>query len=129
METFNKSIDMILKPLDNKILSSFIYVLLILYSSLFVSKIPAVHIKIINNPIVKFILLFIIMMISKKDPTLSLFALLSLILTMESLMKNNFDDELDKMINNEEKNIILKTNTTNNYQDDASYETVVDEIV
>lgn len=57
---------------DNEYISGITYLLIILYAGILAPKLPSNIINILNNQIVKFILFFLMIYLSKKNPNVSI---------------------------------------------------------
>lgn len=76
-----------LKILDNKYVAGFLRIFLILYAGLIAPKLPANLIEIFQNPIFKVVILFLIVYIGMKDPTVALLVAIGFTISMVTLNK------------------------------------------
>lgn len=76
-----------LKVLDNKYVSGMVKVFLVLYASLVAPKLPAGLVKLFQNPAFKVLVLFLIVYVGMKDPTVALLVAVGFTVSMVTLNK------------------------------------------
>lgn len=79
--------------LDNEIITSTITLFLVLYASMFAPNLSENFVKIFDYGIVKLFLFLLIVLISKKNPTLAIIASVSVLISLMTLNKLKFNKE------------------------------------
>lgn len=96
-----------LKILDNKYVSGIIKVFLVLYASLVAPKLPSGLAKLFKNPVFKVIVLFLIVYVAMKDPTVALLVAVGFTVSMVTLNKletvNSLGGLLDTVVDSPQK--------------------------
>lgn len=108
-EDFDNAINRSLSFLDNKFLSYFIKMLLILYIVLIAHKLPDFMIELLRNNFIRVILLFMVVWMGNKDYTIGLLISIAFIMSMNYI--NNLDmrkqfEELDMIDEMEDRDYI-----------------------
>lgn len=114
MEAFDKLVKDNTKFLDNEYVSGALTVFLIVYSSTIVPKLPDKVLKLFDYTLVKLFLLFLIVLISRKNATVSIVAAVALVISVMALDRFKFNEEMMSVVNTEEqssKQISLETCT------------------
>ncbi len=119
------SLEGILSPLDNKLVSSVLSFILVLYAGLVAPKLPENVAKILDNPAAKFIVFFLLAFLSYKDPSVALIATIGVMITFQTISRYQMNNEMDKVLENEDKkDDEVEINVV---QEENSVDTVVEE--
>lgn len=101
MNRFDDTVKRSLSFLDNEYVNASVYLFLILYAGLAAPKLPEYVAKLFDYTLVKVLLFFLIVYISKKNPTLAIIASIAVIVSIMTLNRFKFGNELMSMISNE----------------------------
>lgn len=112
MERINETISPYLSFLDNEYISGFIILFIILYASLIAPKLPSKVVAILNHPIAKFLMLFLIVFMAKKNVALAIVIAVAFVISLRVMHK--YIRDVEPLSTNEE---IIRTPT---YDDDVS---------
>lgn len=103
MEEFDKFVNDNTQFLDNPYTSGTLMVFLIVYSSSFASRLPPNILKLFDYTLVKLVMLFLIVFISRKNVTVALFLAIALIVSIMALNRAKFDNEMMSVVTNSQK--------------------------
>lgn len=96
-----------LKVLDNKYVAGMVRVFLILYASLVAPKLPSGLAKLFQNSVFKVLVLFLIVYVGMKDPTVALLVAVGFTVSMVTLNKletvNSLGGLLDSVVDSPQK--------------------------
>lgn len=112
MEAFDKLVKDNTQFLDNEYVSGALLVFLIVYSSAIAPKLPNYMIRMFDYTAVKLLFFFMILLVSKKSPTIALIGAVALMVSIITLNRLKFDQEMMSVVNNEERSsrqILLET--------------------
>lgn len=97
------SLEGILRPLDNKLVSSLLSLLLVLYAGLVAPKLPENIVKILDYPVTKFIVMFLLAFLSYKDSSVALVAAIGIMVTFQTIARYQMNNDMEKVLENEDK--------------------------
>lgn len=96
-----------LKVLDNKYVGGMVKVFLVLYASLVAPKLPSSLAKLFQNAVFKVLVLFLIVYVGMKDPTIALLVAVGFTISMVTLNKletvNSLGGLLDSVVDSPQK--------------------------
>lgn len=120
------SLEGILSPLDNKLVSSILSLLLVLYAGLIAPKLPENISKVLDYSVSKFIIFFLLAFISYKDSSVALLAGIGVMITFQTIFRYQMNNKMDKVLENEDKNDEeIKINAIS--EEENSIDTIVEE--
>jgi hypothetical protein len=86
-EAFDNFSKQYLSFLDNEYVSVVLSLVLVLYASVYAPRLPARIVSILENPVVRGILIFLVVYMTKKSPSVALIVTLSVLVTVSLLSK------------------------------------------
>jgi hypothetical protein len=103
MEEFDRLVNENTQFLNNPYISSTLMLFLVVYSSAFAPRLPNYILKLFDYTIIKFVLFFLIVFISRKNATIAILASIALIVSVMALNKFKFGQEMMSVVSNGEK--------------------------
>ena len=94
--TIEKNMNILYK---NDFLRASIGLFLILYSGLIAPKLPKSVLEVFNNPIIKFLIIFIISFLSNSNKNLAIISSVAFIITIQVLNSKNLSENFSNNIN------------------------------
>jgi colicin import membrane protein len=111
MDTVNQVSDSIKNLVDkfseNKILTTIVVIVLILYGALAAPKLPRVVAQVFDNTLFKLVYMFAIGYIATKDPTVAIIAAVALLLTIQGLSALETFKQIKEKFGSEEETVQL----------------------
>ena len=98
-----------------------------LYAGLIAPQLPEYVLDFLDNPYVKFILIFILAYSSQKDPTLALIATIGLVVSIQALNKIKLGKLINSMVDNASDIINMRYNRNNSLLGGESQEVMPSE--
>lgn len=102
MEVFDNRVKNYLSFLDNDYVSAGLSLFLILYAGMAAPKLPAYVAKLFDNIFVQLLMFFLIVYISRKNPTVAIIAAVAVMVSLMTLNKIKFNQEMMAVVNGEE---------------------------
>lgn len=96
---FSKYASKVLKPMDNEIIGATARVALILYASLIAPDLPAYVLEMLNNVVVRSVLIFLISYLSLKDPVTAALATVALMVSVMALHRREVQTTITGAVN------------------------------
>lgn len=104
MEAFDNTVKNYTTWLDNQYVSSALTIFLIVYASMAAPKLPTYIASLFDYTIVKLLMFFMIVFISKKNATVALIASVALMVSIMTLDRIKFGQEMMEVVGNDESN-------------------------
>lgn len=103
MEAFDNVVKEYTTWLDNPYVAGALTVFLIVYAGAAAPKLPSYMVKMFDYTLVKLVMFFLIVFVSRKNATVALVAAIALMVSIMTLNRLKFDQEMMAVVRNEEK--------------------------
>jgi hypothetical protein len=101
MEVFDNKVKNYLSFLDNDYVSAGLSLFLILYAGMAAPKLPTYVAKLFDNVFVQLLMFFLIVYVSRKNPTVAIIAAVAVMVSLMTLNKIKFNQEMMSVVNGE----------------------------
>lgn len=108
MEAFDKTVEKFTPFLDNEYVTAGLSIFLIAYAGLAAPKLPESVAKLFDSQIVKFIMFFMIVYVSRRNATVAIIATIALMVSLMTLNKIKVGKELMASVKNSEEGAVKK---------------------
>lgn len=103
MQEFDNVVNKYTTFLDNPYIAGALTVFLIVYAGAAAPKLPSYIVKMFDYTLVKLLMFFLIVFVSRKNATVALVAAIALMVSIMTLNRLKFDQEMMAVVNNEEQ--------------------------
>lgn len=103
MESFDNTVKNYLGFLDNEYVSAGLSLFLILYAGVAAPKLPQQVVQLFDNTLVKLFVFFLIVYVSRKNPTVAIIAAVAVLVSLMTLNRIKFNQEMMEVVGGRRK--------------------------